>query len=47
MFPYITEVKSPVLPFLWYAPAYAGAPDHPTDGGVGYHIQCLCLSVFL
>lgn len=28
----MTEAKSPVLPFLWYAPAYAVAPDHPTDG---------------
>lgn len=29
MSPYLTQAKSPVLPFLWYAPDHAGAPDHP------------------
>lgn len=47
MFPYMTEAKSPMLPFLWYAPGYAEAPDHPPDWWSGLHIQYLSLSVFL
>lgn len=31
MFPCMTEAKSPVLSFLWYAPAQAGTPDRLPD----------------
>lgn len=31
MFPYVTGITSPVLPFLWYAADHAGASNEPTD----------------